>query len=135
NQWGQLGDGSTVDRSLPVDVVGLTSGVVAVSAGDSHTCALTSIGGVKCWGRNNDGQLGDGTTPNRLTRNSVTGLGSGISGIDAGGFHACALSSAGAVLCWGSNSNGQIGDGTTMDRAAPVTPIGLSSGVKAIGTG
>jgi hypothetical protein len=100
------------------------SAVAAIAAGGSHTCALTSGGGVKCWGRNSEGQLGDGTTGQfgtgwQLTAVAVAGLSSGITAITAGGFHTCALTNHAGAKCWGFNNFGQIGDSTTGLRPFP----------------
>jgi alpha-tubulin suppressor-like RCC1 family protein/pimeloyl-ACP methyl ester carboxylesterase len=135
NERGQLGDGTTVNRHTPVDVSGLTSGVVAIATGQWHTCALTTGGGVKCWGWNEHGQLGDGTTTNRLVPADVSGLASGVAAFAAGWSHSCALTTGGGVKCWGWNEYGQLGDGTTTNHPTPVNVSGLASGVAAIVAG
>ena len=135
NEFGPLGDGTTANRHVPVDVSGLSSGVAAVSMGFQHTCALTTAGGLKCWGLNSYGQLGDGTTTERHTPVDVTGLTSGVAAVSAGGLHTCAVTTAGGLKCWARNLFGQLGDGTTTNRHTPVDVTGLTSGVAAVSAG
>lgn len=135
NAYGQLGDGTTEDRLTPTGVIGLSSGVIAISAGGYNTCALTSTGGIKCWGENASGQLGDDTTDQRLTPTDVFGLTSGMQSVSAGGFHTCALSQTGAAMCWGRNQYGQLGNGQNTNSPRPVAVNGLSSGASAIVAG
>ena len=105
-----------------------------VSNGNNYSCALLNSGEVKCWGANDYGNLGDGTTTQRLTPTTVSGLGSGVSAIAAGDRHACAVLDTGKVRCWGTNNFGQLGDGTTTQRNTPVDVAGLS-GVRAMSVG
>ncbi len=136
NSNGQLGDVAAGARSLlPTAVPSLTSGVTAITAGDSHTCALTSGGAVQCWGLNSSGQLGDNTTTQRFLPTAVPSLTSGVTAITAGRFHTCALTSGGAVQCWGFDDQGQVGDGSfTGSRSFPASVIGfLAPGAPTIG--
>src|SRR5206468_503771 len=114
---GQLGNGSTTDSAMPVDVSGLTTNVAAVSAGQSHTCALTTGGGIKCWGYNGYGQLGNGSTATMgcyctPTPVDVSGLTSGVAAVSAESHATCGLTTAGGVKCWGASYAGQVGNGT-----------------------
>jgi alpha-tubulin suppressor-like RCC1 family protein len=85
-----------------------------------HTCALTDNGGVRCWGWNEAGQLGDGTTTNRWVPPKTDAI-ANVQAIAAGGSNTCALMMNGGVRCWGADTLGQLGDGTREDRWAPPT--------------
>jgi alpha-tubulin suppressor-like RCC1 family protein len=130
NDSGQLGNGSTSSSGVfvPVAVVGLDSGVVAIAAGYAHTCALTDTSAIKCWGGNASGQLGINSTDNALTPVDVHGLSSGVAAISAGQSHTCAVISGTRVACWGWNGSGQLGDGTKGNqRLVPVLAKGISA--------
>jgi alpha-tubulin suppressor-like RCC1 family protein len=139
NGVGQLGDGTTEDRSVPVNVSALERGVTAVVAGENHTCAVTGSGAVKCWGANNRGQLGNGTTTSSATPNSApveaVVLADHAASVAVGSLDTCVLTTASGVKCWGGNRHGQLGDGTTTDSLVPVDVAQLTSGVVAIGLG
>jgi alpha-tubulin suppressor-like RCC1 family protein len=135
NFYGEIGDGTTTPRATPVGVSSLGSDVAAISSGGYHTCAIKTGGAIKCWGRNIAGELGNGTTTDSSTPVSVSGLGSGVASISAGFAHACALTTGGAMKCWGANVYGYLGDGTTTESATPVAVKGLGSGVASIFAG
>ena len=135
NLYGQLGVGYTsgpiYTATAPLDVVGLSSGARAITAGIGHSCALMQTGGVKCWG---SGALG--TVPSSSpVPVDVVGLPQDVIAIASGATHSCALSAAGAVRCWGANFHGEIGNGTKVAAPTPVDVVGLDSGVVAISAG
>ena len=138
--WGlnsdrQLGNGMTTNLPFPVSPNGLKSDAVAVSAGNQHTCALITGGAMWCWGSNSWGQIGDGTYAERSFPTSVFGFASGAAAVSAGSVHTCALTAGGTLVCWGYNSDGRIGDGTTTNRPTPTPVSGLTSGVAAVSAG
>ncbi len=134
NDGGQLGDNSGQESGVPVAVVGLSSGMLALAA-SGDTCAVTVAGALLCWGHNETGQLGTGSMQGSLTPAGVSGLGSGVAAVAAGGLHTCAATAAGAALCWGANSSGELGNGTTAQSLVPVAVEGLTSGVTAVAVG
>lgn len=136
NDRGQAGQGSTSPVVAPSPVLGIDGTATQVSVGSKHSCARLSNGAVKCWGGNESGQLGDGSTVDSSSALGVLGLPGAISRIAAGGTHSCALTSDGAAWCWGDDVFGQLGDGATNSSGqAPVLASGLSSGVSQIAAG
>jgi alpha-tubulin suppressor-like RCC1 family protein len=121
NEHGVLGIGySDTYSSTPVDVDRLESGILDISIGVNHSCVLTSLGGVKCWGYNSHLQLGDGTSLTRELPIDVIGLSNRVQLISAGAFHTCAMTSDGKVFCWGNNEYGQLGNESNNESAKPV---------------
>ncbi len=136
NEDGQLGDGTTDSRSVPT-LVDTPGGVLwqAITAGQFHSCALSTDGDAYCWGRNQDGQLGDGTTDDRHEPTLVLSGSVEFQMISAGGWHSCALTDAGDAYCWGWNVDGQLGDGTTNDQAEPTQVLAGGMRFQMIATG
>ena len=140
NTYGELGNGTTTSSSTPmaVSTSGALSGVILtqITAGYYFTCVLSSAGSVYCWGRNAEGELGNGTTSSSSSPVAVSTAGA-LAGITVtqitsnAGQSECALSSSGAAYCWGYNSNGQLGNNTVSNSSVPVavSTSGVLSGV------
>jgi len=117
-----LGDGTLTDSPVPVDVNGI-SGAVSLTVGSYHTCAVLSDGSVKCWGLEMAGQLGTGTNS---SDSSVPVNVPGISGavqVSGGGFTSCVVLLTGNIKCWGENSYGQLGNGTSNNISYSPTSV------------
>jgi alpha-tubulin suppressor-like RCC1 family protein len=134
NNKGQLGNGTTASATeahpQPIAVQGLSDEpLAAITVGNEHHCALMQSGTARCWGNNNFGQLGDSTTTNSALPVVVPGL-TGITMLSAGSRHTCALSASNAqVSCWGINSTGQLGIGTTAPTTGINTVIDLTDAI------
>jgi alpha-tubulin suppressor-like RCC1 family protein len=144
NESGQLGDGTTATRGVPAPISGAFTfrtepavvpaapdpdfyipGQSFISAGFAHTCGILTSNAAVCWGENENGQLGNGSTTDAVAPIAVSG-GFQFKSISAGYRHTCAITTAGAAYCWGDNALGQLGDGTTTDR---FTPRAVSGGL------
>jgi alpha-tubulin suppressor-like RCC1 family protein len=138
NGFGELGTNDTVTYKVPTPVAGLgaSSGVTAIAAGARHSCAVIAQAAL-CWGDNEQGQLGDATTTNRLKPKQVFGFGfgSGVTAITTGSDHSCAMKGS-QVYCWGLTGHGALGDGTDgRDRVPhPVSLVGAAQ-AQAVATG
>lgn len=136
NVYGQLGNGTTAYSAVPVDVVGLGSGVASISSEGYLTCAITTGGAVKCWGLNDTYQLGDGTNKNSPVPVDVMGLNSGVVSVTTGTHHACALMNSGGVKCWGNNGVGQLArERTPSNSAQPLDIEGLPAAIASVQAG
>ena len=125
NGNGQLGDGTTTSTLSPPSaaVVGLAS-VLSVACGAATTCVVAAGGNAHCWGRNNEGQLGTGTTTNVLAPSGVAVV-SDVKQIAPWDSHTCALQTNGDVRCWGYNGHLQLGLGATNTTSPLLSPSGV----------
>ena len=139
--WGAYGGDDNPyypETGIPVKVTGLSAGVRSISAGSFHACAVEHDGSVLCWGNNTYRQLGRGSDGSRLNRPvRVEGLPESIRSISAGDTHTCALADSGRAYCWGSNLEGQLGNGLVSleNSAVPVLVTGLGSDTSEIYAG
>jgi alpha-tubulin suppressor-like RCC1 family protein len=125
---GNLGNGFAGSSNVPVQVMISISPTVipltnatAVTSGGGHSCALIADGTIRCWGRNSDGQLGDGTSTQKNVATLVSGGITTFASLDAGAYHTCATLADGTARCWGQNTFGQLGNGNNTGQLAPVT--------------
>jgi alpha-tubulin suppressor-like RCC1 family protein len=134
NEQGQLGVGDTDPRPRPSPVLGPSGAplgsIVDIEIEERHACARDAAGAVWCWGANESGQLGDGSTASqaRATR-AVAGLPAVVE-LALGEGHSCAREAEGRVWCWGQNDLGQLGDGTRSPRGEPRTVVGLEDAIE-----
>lgn len=134
NSYGQIGDGTEgANKLAPIPLLGRKN-YMKIAGGNSHACGLLNDGTVDCWGLNDYGQLGNGTTESSSIPSKVSGL-SGVTDLVSGLSHTCAIVSGGALKCWGDNQYGQLGNGNTTTQTTPVQVSGMTSGVTAIATG
>ena len=145
NFYGQTGNSTWTSNSniaYPTIVPGLSSGILSIGAGGYHSCAVlqgaspTEGASAVCWGKNDYGQLGDGSTQMRIAPVLVSGLSFGVASLAAGFTHSCAQMINGSVFCWGYNENGQLGLGYLSTReVVPKLVAGLPSRAVSVAAG
>jgi len=133
---GRLGNGDTSDKTSPTLTSSFGNGrtAIEISAGAGHTCVILDNFSVSCWGNNDYGQIGDGTTNSRLTPTPVIGFenNSIVIGISSGTHHTCAIVENGSVYCWGYGVFGRLGNGDSSDKTSPTLTSSFSDGRTAI---
>jgi len=135
NYRGQLGIDSTEAQRRPVRVVGLGRDILAIEAGGHTSCAIDRRNFLSCWGANDTGQLGIGTTERALVPQRVSGtrfrsVAIGNSSLTGAWATTCAVTRRGSGYCWGLNDHGQLGTGTTVDASLPQRVAGLGSDIR-----
>ena len=126
NDYGQLGIGTSINMNTPTVVTALGNTVAFVAVSEKHTCAIVTGLAVKCWGNNNRGQLGIGSSTDKSTPTDVVSQDK-FAAVSLGVDHTCGITTDGAIKCWGCNDGGQLGNGNTISQSTPVSAIGISS--------
>lgn len=126
NNYGQLGDATTTTRYAPILVQGLGADAVEIVTNYDSTCALLTTGAVKCWGRGTESQRGNGASVNSTLPVTVGSLPANIVENSGLTYNVCARSTAGNISCWGCNTSGELGNGSTTASNIPVTVTGVS---------
>lgn len=127
----------TASANYTLVVNGNVLKAIAVSAGVYHSCAITPTNGLKCWGLNDQGQLGSGNGTSSIVPVNVVGMTSQVASVSVGIYHTCATKTDGSAWCWGINDRGQLGIGNSgfPNSATPVQVSGMGSGVSKVVTG
>lgn len=134
NRLGQLGTGNTQSSSRPVRIPALDGKVAKAATGSGHVCVQTNEGGLLCWGRNVDGELGVGDTSMRTTPTRVD-IGRPSERLTTGGGFSCARGTDATLFCWGGNALGQLGIGSTIGQTVPVEVKNISGRIGRIAAG
>jgi alpha-tubulin suppressor-like RCC1 family protein len=135
--YGELGNGAQAQSLTPVQA-NIGTSVLSIAAGGAHTCALKTDRTVWCWGNGSYGQLGGGMPATAAVPTQIVSLGATVSELASGSLHSCAVKLDGTLWCWGLNSHGQIGDGTSQagsNRFVPTQVTPLSNTAKSVAAG